>query len=141
MKRNKNKKIKGFTFVEILTVIMILAIIVGVGLPAYLWTRKDTRIRKQQVAIERVAEAKLKYYNSVKTAAALVPIPEPQHIAPYIVLDPNAGSGSTVASTNAFFSNHPESLFKDTFPPDEVWYLNPGARGQKPFYERKTELE
>jgi len=137
--RKKNNK--GFTFVEILTVLIILAIIVGAGLPAYLWNRKDTRTRKKEVAIQRVDEAKLKFYNAEKTAAALVPIPHPTNIAPYLIVNPSAGVASSVATTNAFYSHTADSLFNDCFPPGEVWYLNPGARGQKPFYERKPEME
>lgn len=142
IKRLKKKKhTMGFTFIEVLTVIIILSILVGAGLPAYLWVRKDARIQKQGAAIQRVIEAKIKYYNASKTAAALVPIPGASDIAPYLVLDPSAGTGTLQATTNAFYSNHPESIFGDTFPPDEVWYLNPGARTNKPFYERKPELE
>lgn len=139
MKTKKN--IHGFSFIEVLTVIIILSIIVGAGLPAYLWTRKDTKLRKQQVAIQRVEEAKLKYYNAVKTAAALTPVPNASDIAPYLIVNPSAMTGTMFATTNAFFSNHPESIFNDTFPPDEVWYLNPNERGKKPFFERRTDLE
>lgn len=141
MKLKKKKNIMGFTFIEVLTVVIILAILVGTGLPAYLWVRKDARIRKQEAAVQRVVEAKLKYYNASKTAAALVPIPDASDIAPYLILDPSAGTGTLQATTNAFYSNHPESIFAETFPPNEVWYLNPGARTNKPFYERKPELE
>lgn len=140
MKKNR-KKIRGFTFIEVLTVIIILAILVGAGLPAYLWTRKDTKLRKQEVAIQRVVEAKLKFYNSIKTAAALQQFPEPEDIAPFLIVNPSSGATSTMATTNAFYSQHPESIFNDTFPPNEVWYLNPNERGKKPFFERKPELE
>jgi prepilin-type N-terminal cleavage/methylation domain-containing protein len=136
MKNSKSHKTqKGFTFVEVLVVVIILSILVGAGIPAYLWTRSDARTRKKEVAIERVAEAKLKFYNANKTAAAKVPTPTPADIIYYLQMDPSEGHGSMVATTNAFYSDKDECIFKNCFPGNEIWYLNPMPRGTLPKYE------
>jgi prepilin-type N-terminal cleavage/methylation domain-containing protein len=134
---NRNKKIKGFTFIEVLTVVMIIAVLVGASLPAYLWTRDDARARKKQAAIQRVIEAKIKFYNAEKTAAALGETPTLEQIANYLILDPTErppGGGPPIASTNVFFSNSPESIFKNCFPPDEIWKLDPKSRSEQPVF-------
>lgn len=136
MKNPKHKKIRGFTFIEILTVIIVLSIVVGIGLPAYFWVRSDTRERKKEVAIQRVMEAKLKYYNSVKTAAALVPTPSPADIAPFLLINPTAGSSGLTATTNAFYSDNAECIFDKCFPSNERWYLNPNSRSSMPFFQK-----
>jgi len=132
-KTSQKKGQRGFTFIEVLTVIIILAILIGASLPAYLYTRDDARKRKMDTAIQRVIEAKTKFYNAERTAAASVPEPSLAQVAEYLMLDPTEAQGrSGPASTNSFFSNHPDTIFADCFPKNEVWMLKPNARNVRP---------
>jgi prepilin-type N-terminal cleavage/methylation domain-containing protein len=136
-KRKFSKNTHGFTFIEILTVIIVIGILVGASIPAYLWTREDAIERKKATAIQRVAEAKTKFYNAEKTAAALVSTPSLTDVAKYLQLDPTETKGpSGTATTNAFFSDHPHTIFADCFPKNERWFLNPGSRTNQPVFQK-----
>lgn len=132
-KRKLFKKQCGFTFIEVLTVVIIVAILVGASIPAYLYTVADARQRKKDVAIQRVMEAKTKFYNAERTAAAMVTSPTTADIAPYLILDPteSGGIGGT-ATTNSFISSHPHCIFPDVYPDNETWVLRPMPRNQPP---------
>jgi prepilin-type N-terminal cleavage/methylation domain-containing protein len=132
-KKRKFRKNKGFTFLEVLVVVIVIGILIGASLPAYLYTVEDTRTRKKEAAIQRVMEAKTKFYNADRTAAADTPIPTTADIAPYLILDPTeaVGVGGT-ATTNSFISNHSHCIFPDCFPKNEVWVLQPKGRFEKP---------
>jgi prepilin-type N-terminal cleavage/methylation domain-containing protein len=125
----RKPKEQGFTFVEVLTVVIIIGILVGAGIPAYLWIKEDTRTQKKNQAIQTVEEAKIKFYNAEKTAAATVTHPTPTQLAYYISTPAGADPG-------IFYSTNPACIFPNVFPPNEVWYLNPGARAQKPEFTK-----
>jgi len=112
-----------------MVVTIIIGILVGAGIPAYLWTRSDARSQKKRQAIQTVEEAKIKFYNAEKTAAATVTRPTPEQLAYYITTPAGANPG-------IFYSTNPFCFFPKVFPPNEVWYLDPGARGQKPVFTK-----
>ena len=130
MKKKKGQQ--GFTFIEILTVVVILSILIGVGLPAYFWVREDTREQKRNQAIHKVEEAKIKFYNANKTAAATVTHPSPAQLAYYLVTPAGDDPG-------IFYSTNANTIFPNVFPSNQVWYLDPKARGQKPEFVRLDE--
>ena len=125
MKKKGRLKEQGFTFVEVLTVVTVIGILVGAGIPAYLWIREDTKTQKKNQAIQTVEEAKIKFYNAEKTAAATVTHPTPEQLAHYITTEAGPDPG-------IFYNTNPACFFPNVFSPSEVWYLDPGARGQKP---------
>lgn len=80
MKRVVNRGARrGFTFVELLAVVLILAVLAGVAIPMYINSRRSAAARACKANIRAVASAQSAYYlrnNAWATMAQLVGAPE-----------------------------------------------------------------
>ncbi len=55
--RHLNKKEKGFTLVELMVVIIILAVLTGIAIPSYLALRNKARIQATRSEMQNIATA------------------------------------------------------------------------------------
>lgn len=70
---------RGFTFVELLAVVLILAVLAGVAIPMYINSRRSAAARACKANIRAIASAESAYYlrnSSWTTIAGLVNQPE-----------------------------------------------------------------
>ena len=61
MKRNRNGAARGFSLVELLAVVLILAVLAGVAVPLYINTRKTSAARACKANIAAIAAAESTY--------------------------------------------------------------------------------
>jgi len=133
-------KSSAFTLIELLLVVALLGILLAIAVPSLNWIRKNTGETKKDIAIHRVAEAKIQYYANNRTTKTFTPphltrepaVPHTEDLLPYL-------KNNKKSSLNAFYSNTPESMFGGCFPSSEVWVLLPNKPGLLPSYLKLEE--
>src|SRR4030043_1163495 len=108
--RNLYRKKKGFTLVELMVVIIILAVLTGIAIPSYMALRNRARVAAAQSEMKNIATALEVYQSDLETYPAEATWDTDLETGGYMANVPDEDPWGTDAYAYAFISSKSYTL-------------------------------